>query len=64
MRIAGIDWAVLIFFFLLFLSMAVYINSRVRSVADYLVSGRKVRMWLGMGAGIAGEIGLITIVGT
>lgn len=64
MRIAGIDWIVLVLFFLLFLAMALYINGRVRSVADYLVSGRKVRMWLGMGAGIAGEIGLITIVGT
>ena len=49
--------------FLALLGMAVWINGKCRSVADYLVSGRKVRIWLGMGAGIAGEIGLISIVG-
>jgi len=48
--------------FVVFLVMAIYINTHVKSVADFLVSGRKVRVWLSMGAGIAGEIGLVTIV--
>ena len=61
MRIAAIDWTILAVGFLFFLAWAIYLNSKCRSVADYLVSGRKVRMWLGMGAGIGGEIGLLTI---
>lgn len=64
MNIAPIDWLILGGLFAVFLAMAVYINSICKSVSDYLVSGRKVRMWLGMGAGVAGEIGLVTIVGT
>lgn len=64
MNIAPIDWLILSGVYVVFLSIAFYINSICKSVSDYLVSGRKVRMWLGMGAGIAGEIGLVTIVGT
>lgn len=62
MIISAIDWVILAACFILFLAMAIYINTFVKSVADFLVSGRSVRMWLGMGAGVAGEIGLITIV--
>lgn len=62
MRITPIDWAILAAFFVFFLGLAVYINGKCRSVADYLVSGRKVRMWLGIGAGIAGEVGLVSVV--
>jgi len=61
MNVTAIDWVILVVTFLVFLGMAIYINTHVKSVADFLVSGRKVRMWLGMGAGIAGEIGLVTI---
>jgi SSS family solute:Na+ symporter len=61
MNISLVDWAIFAVGFLFFLAWAIYLNSKCRSVADYLVSGRKVRMWLGMGAGIGGEIGLITI---
>lgn len=64
MNIAPVDWVILVVGFLCFLAMAFYLNSKCRSVADYLVSGRKVRMWLGMGSGIAGEIGLLAIVST
>ena len=64
MNLLPVDWIILVSLFVVFLIMAVYINSYVRSVADFLVSGRKVRMWLGMGAGVAGEIGLVTIVST
>ena len=63
MKIAPIDWTILGISFVVFLALAIYLNSLCRSVADYLVSGRKVRLWLGMGAGIAGEVGLISIVG-
>jgi solute:Na+ symporter, SSS family len=61
MRIAPLDWLIFAGGFLFFLAWAIYLNTKCKSVADYLVSGRKVRMWLGMGAGIGGEIGLITI---
>lgn len=61
MRIAPIDWIIFAAGFLFFLGWALYLNHKCRTVADYLVSGRKVRMWLGMGAGIGGEIGLISI---
>lgn len=61
MNLQPVDWFILAAFFVFFLGMAVYINRRCRSVADYLVSARKVRMWLGIGAGIAGEIGLVSI---
>src|SRR4051812_12667536 len=61
MTIAPIDWAILAVGFCFFLAWAIYLNSKCRTVADYLVSGRKVRMWLGLGAGIGGEIGLLTI---
>lgn len=63
MKITAIDWAMLAVSFVFFLALAIYLNSLCRGVADYLVSGRKVRLWLGMGAGIAGEIGLVSIVG-
>ena len=59
--IRPIDWIILGVGFLFFLAWAIYLNTKTKSVADYLVSGRKVRMWLGMGAGIGGEIGLISI---
>jgi solute:Na+ symporter, SSS family len=62
MRVALIDWLIVAAFFVFFLALAIYINGKVRSVADYLVSGRKVRMWLGIGAGIAGEVGLVSVV--
>ena len=62
MNITPIDWQILGVLFLALLALAIWINTRCRSVADYLVSGRKVRLWLGMGAGIAGEIGLVSIV--
>ncbi len=61
MKIHIIDWAILAIGFLFYLGWAIYLNSKCRSVDDYLVSGRKVRVWLGLGAGIAGEIGLISI---
>jgi SSS family solute:Na+ symporter len=61
MHIAPLDWIIFAAGFLFFLGWAIYLNHRCRNVSDYLVSGRKVRMWLGMGAGIGGEIGLITI---
>jgi len=57
-----IDWVILGVLFLALLCLAIYINSKCRSVADYLVSGRKVRVWLGMGSGIAGEVGLVSVV--
>lgn len=59
--IRTVDWMILGGGFLFFLFWAIYLNTKTKSVADYLVSGRKVRMWLGMGAGIGGEIGLISI---
>lgn len=62
MNVASIDWTILVVGFLAFLGLAIYLNSKCRTVADYLVSGRKVRVWLGLGSGIAGEIGLLTIV--
>jgi solute:Na+ symporter, SSS family len=62
MNIAPVDFLILALGFCFFLAWAIYINSKCKSVADYLVSGRKVRMWLGMSAGIAGEIGLLAIV--
>lgn len=62
MNIAPIDWIILAVGFAIFVAMAIYLNSKCRGVADYLVSGRKVRMWLGMGSGIAGELGLLAIV--
>ena len=62
MNVAPVDWLILGALFVALLALAVWINSQCRSVADYLVSGRKVRLWLGMGAGIAGEIGLVSIV--
>ena len=61
MHVQGIDWVIVGAGFLFYLTWAIYLNRKCRSVADYLVSGRSVRMWLGMGAGIAGEIGLIDI---
>lgn len=64
MNIAPVDWLIIGGVYAVFFSIAFYINSICQSVSDYLISGRKVRMWLGMGAGIAGEIGLVTIVGT
>lgn len=63
LNVHTIDWVIFAVLFLALLAMAIYINSMCRSVADYLVSGRKVRVWLGMGAGIAGEIGLVSIIG-
>lgn len=62
MNVAPVDWWILGGSFVLLLTIAVKINQQCRSVADYLISGRKVRLWLGMGAGIAGEVGLVTIV--
>jgi SSS family solute:Na+ symporter len=62
MHVATIDWLIIAVGFLSFLAMAIYVNSKCRTVADYLVSGRKVRVWLGLGSGIAGEIGLLAIV--
>ena len=61
MSVTGIDWTILSIIFVMFLIMAIYVNTHVHSVADFLVSGRKVRLFLGLGAGIAGEIGLISI---
>ena len=61
MNVYPIDWLILAVIFAAFLGLAIYVNSFVRSVADYLVSGRKVRVWLGMGAGIAGELGLVAV---
>lgn len=63
MKVTPIDWTILGVSFVFFLALAIYLNGLCRSVADYLVSGRKVRLWLGMGAGIAGEVGLVSIVG-
>ena len=62
-NVTRIDWVIIGVFFVVLLGLAIYINSLCRSVADYLVSARKVRMWLGIGAGIAGEIGLVSIAG-
>jgi len=64
MNVTLVDWLILASLFAALLSMAIYVNTFVRSVADFVVSGRKVRVWLGMGAGIAGEIGLVSIVAT
>lgn len=61
MRIAAIDWFILGAGFAFFLGWALYLNRKTKSVDDFLVSGRRIRMWLGMGAGIGGEIGLISI---
>lgn len=61
MNVTLIDWIIVAGFFVIFLAMAIYLNAQCRTVADYLVSGRKVRMWLGMGAGLAGEVGLVSI---
>jgi len=61
MNVAPIDWVILGTLFLGLLVLAIWINSQCKSVADYLVSGRKVRLWLGIGAGIAGEVGLVSI---
>ncbi|MFV0416436.1 MAG: sodium:solute symporter [Chthoniobacterales bacterium] len=63
MNISATDWAILGVSFVFFLALAIYINGLCRSVADYLVSGRKIRLWLSLGAGIAGEVGLVSIVG-
>jgi len=64
MNVIGIDWAIFAVIFVIILAIAIYVNTHVKSVADFLVSGRKVRMWLNLGAGIAGEIGLISIAST
>ena len=62
MRIAPVDWLILGIGFAFFLGWAIYLNGKIRSVADFLLSGRKVRVWLGLSAGIAGEMGLFAIV--
>ena len=61
MNVTTIDWIILAVLFFCLLILAIWINAQCKSVADYLVSGRKVRLWLGIGAGIAGEIGLVSI---
>ncbi|MDC0935679.1 hypothetical protein OAS39_05290 [Pirellulales bacterium] len=62
MNVSPVDWLIFATLFAALLAMAIWINAQCKSVADYLVSGRKVRLWLGMGAGIAGEVGLVSIV--
>lgn len=62
MNVAPVDWWILGVSFLVLLAIAIWIHRQCHSVADYLISGRKVRLWLGLGAGIAGEVGLVTIV--
>jgi len=62
MNVTTLDWLIVATLFSALLAMAIWINGQCRSVADYLISNRKVRLWLGMGAGVAGEVGLVTIV--
>ncbi len=61
MNVSLIDWVIVGFFFAASLAVAIYMNSLCRGVADYLVAARKVRMWLGIGAGIGAEIGLVSV---
>jgi len=60
-NVTPIDWAIVAVFFAAALGVAIYMNSLCRGVADYLVAARKVRMWLGIGAGIGAEIGLVSV---
>jgi solute:Na+ symporter, SSS family len=61
MNVSAIDWVIVGVFFVAALGVAIYMNSLCRGVADYLVAARKVRMWLGIGAGIGAEIGLVSV---
>jgi SSS family solute:Na+ symporter len=61
MHVTTVDWIIVAVFFVMALGIALYMNSLCTRVADYLVAARKVRMWLGIGAGIGAEIGLVSV---
>jgi len=61
---SGIDWVVVIGFFVVLITLGLYTRKFMRGVAGYLVAGRAMRKYLGYAAGDAADLGAISIVAT
>jgi solute:Na+ symporter, SSS family len=56
-----LDWTLLVFLFTGLFLVALWCRKYVRGVADFVLAGRKVGMFLGLSTGTAEGIGLISI---
>jgi len=62
MNMDGIDWLIVLAFFLILAGVGFYTKRYMRGVADFLAAGRGMRKYLGFAAGGAADMGAISIV--
>lgn len=59
----AVDWYITIIFLIGLIVLGIWLTRYVRSMADFLVAGRKVRKFLGLGSQRAESVGLSSIAG-
>ncbi|HUT23058.1 MAG TPA: sodium:solute symporter family protein [Sumerlaeia bacterium] len=62
MRFSLLDWTIVLVYVAFAFGVGVAVRKRVRSVADFLVAGRRVRLHLGIASLVATELGLVTMM--
>lgn len=56
------DWVIVAVYLLGTLAVGIYVNRYIRSMADYIVAGRALKLRLGIATMIGTELGLVTIM--
>ncbi len=64
MNIHLVDWIIFVIIFGGLLYSGFFCRKYIKGVSDFVVAGRNVRLYLGLSAGSAEGIGLITIAAT
>lgn len=62
MRLTSWDWIIAVAYVVIALIVGVAATKRIKSAADYLVAGRKIRFHLGVASLVATELGLVTVM--
>lgn len=58
----NIDWAIVIVYCLLSIGVGIFANRYVGNLADFIVAGRGLNVWLGLATMTGTEIGLVTLM--
>jgi SSS family solute:Na+ symporter len=58
----NLDWAIVIVYCLLSIGVGIYANRYVGNLADFIVAGRGLNVWIGLVTMTGTEIGLVTLM--
>ena len=59
---SAVDWLIVVVYLIFIVSIGVYIKKYVANVTDFIVAGRKIKVFLAVATMVGTELGLITVM--